>query len=76
MGKRLLFIIMTFAFGAFAGAFAWTFFFLMNVGITLLWEVAPRTLAVLGLPAVVYPLAFCTLVQEQLILKMLVVLQH
>ncbi len=61
MGKRLLFIIMTFAFGAFAGAFAWAFFFLMNVGITLLWEVAPRTFAAFGLPAVIYPLAFCTL---------------
>ncbi len=61
MGKRLLFIIMTFAFGAFAGAFAWAFFFLMNTGISFLWETVPEALAACGLPAVLYPLVFCTL---------------
>ncbi len=60
MGKRLLFIALTIAFGAFAGAFAWAFFFLMNQGIHLLWDVVPSWLAQAGLPALFYPIAFCT----------------
>ena len=61
MGRRALYAAMTIAFGAFAGAFAWAFFFLMNNGIHLLWEVVPDQLAAIGLPAVAYPVAFCTL---------------
>lgn len=60
MGKRILYAVMTIAFGAFAGAFAWAFFFLMNSGIHLLWEVIPAQLSAAGLPAVVYPVVFCT----------------
>lgn len=52
---------MTIAFGAFAGAFVWAFFFLMNAGIHLLWDVVPASLAAAGLPAVLYPIVFCTL---------------
>lgn len=52
---------MTIAFGAFAGAFVWAFFFLMNAGIQLLWDVVPTSLAAAGLPAVLYPIVFCTL---------------
>lgn len=52
---------MTIAFGAFAGAFVWAFFFLMNAGIHLLWGVVPTSLAAAGLPAVLYPIAFCAL---------------
>lgn len=59
MGKRFLYAILTVAFGAFAGAFAWAFFFLMNNGIHLLWEVVPSMLAQAGLPAVAYPVLFC-----------------
>lgn len=61
MGKRLLFALLTIAFGAFAGAFAWAFFFLMNQGIHLLWDVVPTCLDQAGLPAFFYPIAFCTL---------------
>ena len=61
MGKRLLFIVLTIAFGAFAGAFAWAFFFLMNQGIHLLWDVFPSWLAQAGLPAFFYPIIFCTI---------------
>lgn len=59
--KRLLFVILTIAFGAFAGAFCWAFFFLMNLGIDLLWNRTPAFLEGIGLPAVVYPLVFCVL---------------
>ncbi|MCI9260879.1 chloride channel protein [uncultured Adlercreutzia sp.] len=61
MAKKVLFALFTIAFGAFAGAFAWGFFFLMNTGIALLWEAAPNALAAQGLPAVFYPLVFCTI---------------
>lgn len=61
MGKRLVFFIGTIVFGAFAGAFAWAFFFLMNAGIALLWDTVPAWLGAAGLPAVLYPIAFCTL---------------
>ncbi len=59
-GKRIIFACFTVVFGAFAGAFAWAFFFLMNAGIHLLWDVIPAHLARWGLPAVFYPLIFCT----------------
>lgn len=59
--RRALFIVMTIAFGAFAGAFVWAFFFLMNAGIHLLWDVVPTSLAAAGLPAVLYPIVFCAL---------------
>ena len=58
-GRRLLFALFTIAFGAFAGAFAWAFFFLMNAGIHLLWDALPAALGSVGLPAVLYPLLFC-----------------
>lgn len=45
--------------GAFAGAFVWAFFFLMSLGMGFLWDVVPAWLAAAGLPAVLYPLAFC-----------------
>lgn len=61
VGKRVLYAGLTVVFGAFVGAFAWAFFFLMNSGIHLLWEVVPAQLAALGLPAVFYPVAFCVL---------------
>lgn len=59
--RRLLFVVLTIVFGAFAGAFCWAFFFLMNLGIDLLWNKAPAFLEQLGLPAVFYPILFCTL---------------
>lgn len=58
--KRVVFAVFTVLFGAFAGAFAWAFFFLMGQGIHLLWEVVPGALEAAGMPAVLYPLAFCT----------------
>lgn len=61
MGRKALFAIMTIAFGAFAGAFVWAFFFLMNQGIHLLWDVVPSLLAEAGFPAIAYPVVFCTL---------------
>lgn len=57
--RRIVFALFTIAFGAFAGAFVWLFFFLMNGGIRLLWEVLPAALASAGLPAMFYPLPFC-----------------
>ncbi|MEI3376671.1 MAG: chloride channel protein [Coriobacteriales bacterium] len=59
--RRLLFVVLAIAFGAFAGAFCWAFFFLMNLGIDLLWNKAPAFLGQLGLPAVFYPILFCAL---------------
>lgn len=61
VGKRAAFLVATLALGAFAGAFTWTFFFLMNLGISFLWEAVPGWIAAAGLPAVLYPVAFCTL---------------
>lgn len=61
MGKKMLYVVLTVAFGAFAGAFTWAFFFLMNNGIHLLWEVVPSWIERAGLPAVAYPVVFCTL---------------
>lgn len=61
MAYRIVFIVGTIVFGAFAGAFVWAFFFLMDAGIHLLWDAAPAALAQAGLPAVAYPIAFCTL---------------
>ena len=58
-GHGALFGALTVVLGGFAGAFAWAFFFLMNLGIDLLWVKAPAALEAQGLPAVVYPLAFC-----------------
>lgn len=55
------FVLVTVLLGAFAGAFTWAFFFLMNLGIGLLWEAVPSWLEAHGLPAVAYPLAFCVL---------------
>lgn len=61
LASRIIFAFLTVMFGAFAGIFAWAFFFLMNQGIHLLWEVVPKALEDLGLPAMFYPIAFCTL---------------
>lgn len=61
VGSRVVFVALTIVFGAFAGAFCWAFFFLMNLGIGLLWDAAPAALEQAGLPAVAYPLAFCLL---------------
>ena len=58
-GHGALLGVLTVVLGGFAGAFAWAFFFLMNLGIDLLWVKAPAALEAQGLPAVVYPLAFC-----------------
>lgn len=57
--KRIAFAVVTVVLGACAGAFCWAFFFLMNAGLDLLWVKAPAWLAAIGMPAVVYPLAFC-----------------
>lgn len=59
--RRLLFAILTLAFGAFAGAFCWAFFFLMNLGMDLLWNRAPAFLESMGCPALFYPVVFCAL---------------
>lgn len=59
MGKRLFFAVLTIAFGAFAGAFAWAFFFLMNSGIDLLWSTVPALLAGAGIPTLLFPLVVC-----------------
>lgn len=61
MAKQLLVAILTIVFGAFAGAFVWAFFFLMNSGIELLWSTIPNLLEDTGLPALFYPIAFCTI---------------
>lgn len=55
--RRLLFAILTLAFGAFAGAFCWAFFFLMNLGMDLLWNRVPVFLESVGCPALFYPIA-------------------
>lgn len=55
------FALVAIVLGAFAGAFVWAFFFLMNLGMGILWEAAPAWLEAMGLPAVFYPLAFCLL---------------
>lgn len=57
--QKILFVVLTVLFGAFAGAFAWAFFFLMNNGISLLWDFLPNELARIGVPTVVYPVAVC-----------------
>ncbi len=59
--KRVVFAVMTVTFGAFAGAFAWAFFFLMNTGIDLLWVKFPALLQAAGLPAQFFPILFCAL---------------
>lgn len=59
MGKKLVFAVLTIAFGAFAGAFAWAFFFLMNTGIDLLWVSLPASLAAIGIPTLLFPLGMC-----------------
>ncbi len=59
VSHRLVYAVLTILLGAFAGAFAWAFFFLMNTGIQLLWGTVPTWLEGAGLPAVFYPLAFC-----------------
>ncbi len=61
MGRKALYALFTIVFGAFAGAFAWAFFFLMNTGINVLWNVLPAQLEAAGMPAVFYPIAFCTI---------------
>lgn len=61
VAKRLAFALFTIAFGAFAGAFTWCFFLLMNTGIDLLWVKVPAALEAAGLPALWYPIAFCAL---------------
>lgn len=61
MGRKVLYAVLTIVFGAFAGAFCWAFFFLMNLGIDLLWNALPAQLAAAGLPAVLYPVAFCAI---------------
>ncbi len=61
MANRIVFMVGTVVFGAFAGAFVWAFFFLMDAGINLLWNAVPAALAQAGLPAVAYPIVFCTL---------------
>lgn len=54
------FVAVAVVLGALAGAFVWAFFFLMNLGIGFLWERVPSWLEAAGMPAVFYPLAFCT----------------
>lgn len=55
----VVFVAVTLALGAFAGAFVWAFFFLMNLGLGFLWETVPSWISAAGLPALFYPLAFC-----------------
>lgn len=59
MAKRLIFALFTILFGAFAGAFAWVFFFLMSLSIGFLWDTVPSWLAAAGFPALIYPVVFC-----------------
>ncbi len=61
MGRKVLYALLTIVFGAFAGAFCWAFFYLMNLGIDLLWNVVPAHLEAAGLPAVFYPVVFCVI---------------
>lgn len=42
----LVYALATMILGAFAGAFCWTFFFLMNKGIELLWSTLPQYLGI------------------------------
>lgn len=57
----ITFLLVTVCLGAFAGAFTWAFFFLMNAGLQLLWEDAPALLESVGMPAVFYPIGFCAI---------------
>ncbi len=59
MLKRIAYGLLTIAFGAFAGAFAWLFFFLMNTGIALIWDALPSALSDAGVPTLLYPLVLC-----------------
>ena len=40
--NRVLFLLCVIVTGAVAGAFVWAFFFLMNLGISFLWDTLPR----------------------------------
>ena len=40
--NRVLFLLCVIVTGAVAGAFVWAFFFLMNIGISFLWDTLPR----------------------------------
>lgn len=68
--NRVLFLLCTVVTGAVAGAFVWAFFFLMNQGISLLWDTLPRMIgaaAAAFLPSLAtgpfgflpYPLLMC-----------------
>lgn len=59
MLKRIAYALLTIVFGAFAGAFAWLFFFLMNNGIALIWDTFPAFLSDAGIPVLLYPLVLC-----------------
>ncbi|MGN0261836.1 MAG: chloride channel protein [Eggerthellaceae bacterium] len=48
----LPYALVTTILGAFAGAFCWTFFFLMNKGIQLLWSTLPQSLGIDTAPAI------------------------
>lgn len=61
MTKRFVFALFTIVFGAFAGTFAWAFFFFMNTSIGFLWGTVPEWLSSFGLPALFYPIVFCAL---------------
>lgn len=55
MKNKVIFVLAVVVTGAIAGAFVWAFFFVMNVGIDLLWEALPTALD----PPFFYPLIFC-----------------
>lgn len=63
LATRLLYVVAIIMLGAVAGAVCWVFFFLMNNGINLLWNVLPNALPpIFGVEnALWWPVAVCTL---------------
>ena len=59
LGKVLIFGVLSFALGAFAGALVWAVLKLMNIGMDLLWTRLPESLGCEGMLA--YNLAVCLL---------------
>ncbi|WP_241155930.1 chloride channel protein [Adlercreutzia sp. ZJ154] len=55
--KLVLLVVVTIILGVVAGAVCWTFFFLMNNGIKLIWETLPNALGITGFWM---PLVVCT----------------
>lgn len=58
--NRIIFALFTLLIGAFAGAFVWCFFFLLNHGINFIWHVIPKEI-LSPINAWWWPMAICTI---------------